>query len=438
MRSRLFTLSLLLVVCSPALLASEVLSFSKAYELALEHANNIRASVYSAEAEKEKINQEKAALYPQINFSSFYKKGEMEQNPAKNMIRQGLFNYTLSAHQSIYDAEIYSRIDLQKSRSKHQEIRTELQKKELAQELFGSYLDLLKSRNRISLLEAYLEYNQTRVKELEYRFDMNLANKMDLLEMQVERDVAKIELQKERKLFNVYSLKFQNLIGDTKYKLPEVRSRESVEETISLMEGKIIAKESVEESLYVKQAEAALMVSASELENAKDGHMPKVSFDASYSIFDTDTPTIDAPFNFTRYVMLNVNLPIFSGGATESRIDSSKLLYQAALEELHSTKKEIRVMYEEYMARFFASMESVSMYNNAYSSAELYVDAIEQGYEHGLKSVTDLNDAKHKLYEVRFKYIENIYELVHSYVGACIVTDNFEDISLLDQLIELE
>ncbi|MDQ1245049.1 MAG: outer membrane protein, partial [Campylobacterota bacterium] len=48
----------------------------------------------------------------------------------------------------------------------------------------------------------------------------------------------------------------------------------------------------------------------------------------------------------------------------------------------------------------------------------------------------DLNDAKNKLYEVRYKYIENIYEMVNSYIGLLMVTDNFKDIGLLDKLVE--
>ena len=422
------------LLCSS--LGADALSFSKAYELALDNANGIRAAEYSAEAEKEKVNQEKAALYPQVNFSSFYKKSELEQNPTGNVIDQGLINYSVSLRQSVYNASAYSRIDAQESRSRHKETQTQLQKRELAQKLFASYLDLLKSHNKIDLLQAHVEYSRNRLKELEYKFDMSLANKMDLLEMKVEYDTTRIELQKERKLFEVYSLVFENFVGVKEYELPTMRSRESVMETIEQMRSKASVKESVDESLYVKQAQAAVEVSAHELENAKDGHMPTVNFDANYAIFDTDTPTIDAPFSSIKYVMLSVEVPIFSGWQTSSRIDSSRLMYKASLEELQNAQKETRVMYEEYMARLFASMETARMYGNAYESAELYIDAMEQGYANGLKSVSDLNDAKNKLFEVRFKYAENIYELAHSYVGVCIVTNHFDDIALLDRLIE--
>lgn len=417
-------------------LSAEVLSFSHAYELALENAHHIRASTYSAKAEEERVNQESAQLYPQIDFSAFYKKSEYERNPDNAMTRQGLFNYALSARQTIYNPEIVSRTEAQEARSKHAQIKLDLEKKELAQKLFDSYLDLLKSHNRIELLKTYLNYNSVKLQEIEKRYTMNLSNKMDLLEMRVERDSAHIELQKEERLFKVYRLKFQNLIGIENFELPKLTSREKIADNVMIMQSNVAAHADLEESLYIQNASASLDVTKSEVEIAQDGHMPKVNFDASYSKFETDDPLVDSQFNSIKYVMLSVNLPIYSGGVTSSRIESSRLLERAALEELYSIKQETQVMYDEYIARFDSSAESVWIYNDAYASAELYVDAVEQGYGHGLKSLTDLNDAKNKLYEVKFNYIENIYELVNSYVGVCIVKNDFSGLELLDKLIE--
>ena len=430
------TLLLAVLFFTHSALFAEVLSFSKAYELALKNAHHIRASSYNVQAEKEKINQESAQLYPQIDLSGFYKKSEYERNPDNAMTRQGLFNYAVSARQALYNPEIVSRMDAQEARSKHAQVKLELEKKELAQELFDSYLDLLKSQNRIELLKAYLNYSILKLDEIQKRYEMQLANKMDLLEMRVERDTARIELQKEERLLKVNRLKFQNFIGRSDFELPALTTRQQVSKNVALMQTNVANTQNLEESLYVQRAYASIDISKNESEIAEDGHLPRVSLDASYSFFETDDPLVDSQFNSIKYVMLTVNLPLFSGGATSSRIASSRLLEQAALEDLYSTKKEVQVMYDEYLSRFQSSVESVEIYNDAYDSAELYVEAIEKGYQHGLKSITDLNDAKNKYYEVRYKYIENIYELVHSYVGVSIVTNNFENIYLLDALID--
>lgn len=413
--------------------SAEVLVFSKAYELALENANDIKSSLYLSQSDKEKIKQEESQLYPQINLSAYYKKTEYVSNPENYKTKQGLMNYTLSVRQSVYNPEIYSKIDIQKSKSEYSQTRVELEKEELAQNLFNTYLDVLKSKNRIELLKSYLEYSKYRLQELTKKYEMRLSNKMDLLEMKVAYNSAQIDLNKEKKLINVYNLKLKQLIGDIEYELPIIDTDKSIKDMISLMKEKIISDK---KSLKVKQAQVAVQIQNAEVENAIDGHRPKLNLDATYAKYSTDDPTVEAPYNNTKSIMLTLNIPIYSGGYISSRVTSAELMRQATNEDLISVKKQVKVEYDEYSALFEASSESVSMYKEALDSAELYVEAISQGYDHGLKSITDLNDAKNKFYEVKYKYIENIYEMVNSYIGLLIITNNVDDITLLDNLVE--
>jgi len=436
MKSNRYILPLSLCALLYGTLSAEVLNFSGAYGLALENANHIRSSIYVAEAEKEKINQENAQLYPQINLSASYKKTEYETNPTKNIIRQGLITGTVTARQTIYNSEVFSRIDMQEQRSKYSDVKVEYEKEALAQELFKTYLDILKSHNKIKLLESYLEYNRSKLEELSKKFAMDLSNKMDLLQMRVEYNSAVIELDKEKKLLKVYDLKFKHYIGDIAYELPTIESDKILLGTIEQMKEQVNGEKNLEKSLRVKQAEAALEVSKSEVENAKSGHMPTLSFDAGYSIYDTDTPTVEAPYNTVKYAMLSLNIPIYGGGYVSSKVDSSRLMTRAANEDLQSAKKEVQVLYDEYLAIFDASSQSVEMYKNALESAELYLESIDQGYAYGLKSIIDLNDAKNKLNEVKYKYVENLYSLVDSYIGLLMVTNNFKELNLLDKLVE--
>jgi len=306
----------------------------------------------------------------------------------------------------------------------------------LAQELFKTYLDILKSHNKINLLESYLEYNRSKLEELSKKFAMNLSNKMDLLQMRVEYNSAQIDLDKEKKLLKVYDLKFKRYIGDFEYELPQIESDKILLGTITQMREQVVAENDLQKSLLVKQAQAQLEVSDAEVQNAKSGHLPKLTFDAVYNKYDTDTPTVDAPYNTVKYAMFSLNIPIYGGGYVSSKVDSSRLMKKAASEDLENAKKETQVFYNEYIAVFEASSQSVTMYKDALASAELYLEAINQGYEHGLKSIIDLNDAKNKLNEVKYKYVENLYSLVDSYIGLLMVTNNFKELNLLDKLVE--
>lgn len=434
MKNSKFIIAISLFFLSANLSQAEMLTFSKAYELALENAHKIKSTQFTSDVEKEMIEQEKSRLYPQVNLSAYYKKSQYTYNDSgRPDIDQGLMNYSLNVRQSIYNPEIYSKIDMQKSRGDYYETKLEIQKQELAGEVFSTYLNILKSQNKINLHEAYLVYNSSKLKEITKRYEMNLANKMDLLKMKVDYNSAKIGASKEKKLHSVYDLKLKHLIGDDSYELPTINSSNSISEMLD----KMLASVSVaKEPLVVKQTKQGLSISKAEMSLANDGHLPKVNLTGSYSQFDTDDPTIDAPYDTIKYLMLTVDIPIYSGGYISSKVQTAKLRFKAQREELSRVQKDVIVQKEEYMALFEASIESVEMYKEALVSAELYVESVEQGYEYGLKSIIDLNDAKVKLYEVKYKYVENIYEMVNSYIGLSIVTQNFDNLDILDSLVQ--
>jgi len=430
----------LLSIITVSYLDAEVLVFSKAYQLALENAHSIKASVFKAEGAKERIEQAKSSLYPQINLSAYYKKSEYNYNENYNAsgdsIDQGLINYSLSVKQSLYNAEVYSKIASEKSRSKLNDLSVELEKEELAQSVFKVYLDLLKTHNRIDLYNSYLDYSKSKLDELNQKYDMYMANKMDLLEMKVEYQSAQIDLKKEKKLLTVYKLKLKQLIGDVEFELPLIDSTKILEQSIEDIKLSVIGKTDFSSNLQLLQSQLALKLSREDIENSFDAHYPRLDLEASVAGYDTDDPTSDSLYKDVKSIMLVLNVPIYSGGRISSRVRELESQSEAASEELINVQKEIQVKYDEYLALFEASVESVSMYKDAFESAAIYVDAIEQGYNHGLKSLIDLNDAQNKQYEVKYKYIENIYEMVDSYIGLLIVTNNFEEIGLLDKLVE--
>lgn len=99
-------------------LLSSTLTFSKAYELALKNSNNIKSATYKFNSSQEDLNQYKSRLYPQINGSVSYSKSKRELNHELNVSNyeesEKSLDYGISLNQTIYDAEIYSKINVEK------------------------------------------------------------------------------------------------------------------------------------------------------------------------------------------------------------------------------------------------------------------------------------------------------------------------------------
>ena len=438
MKSNSFKL-LALLSLSLSLQAADVLVFSNAYKYALENSHSLKSSTYLLESEKEKINLEESQLYPQIKLSASVKSSRYQYHddfPTNNdkTLKQNQFNATASLRQSVYTPTTYTKISAQELKSDYSKIKVKLEKEELAQEVFTSYLDVLKSRSKMELLKSYIAFNKVKYTKIKQQFEKNLSNKMDLLEMKVEYDTALINLKREEKLFNSYTLKLKYFIGNVDYTLPKLQKSDV--EIVNLIEKMRMQVDTIKKSLKVTQAELSAEISQKNIDLAKDGHLPTVSFDALFSKYEMNNPDVTAPYTYTTYAMLTANIPLYSGGYTSSQVASAKLEHKAALEEVRQVDKETKVSYVYNMAVFNASADSVQMYRDSLASSTLYVKAVDEGFKQGLKSIIDLDEAKNKFYEVKYKYVENLYEMVNSYITLLVETDNIEGIALLDTLIE--
>jgi len=415
-------------------LQAETLLFTNAYDMALKNSSEIKSSTYMSKADKEQINQAESQLYPQLRLAGYYKKTEYKANPNNHTTDQGLFNASLTLDQSIYDGSVYSKIAMQKLRSKYSKTKLNLQQQQLAQDLFDTYLNVVKFTSKLESLKTYLDYQQVQVDLLEKEYQLNLANKMDLLQAKAQYSSTKVDLSKETQLLSVYKLKLKQYIGDNNESIPTMEINKNISDILQKMKSSI--KTDQKDSFEVKTAQVNLEMAHQSISNAYHEFLPTVGFQAQYNKYNTDTPTIDAPYNSLSYAMININIPLFSGGYTYSEIQSTKLQYAAAAEDLKTAEKKVALSYNENVAKFNAAIEFVDMYKESYAAAKSYYDAVEIGYEHQLKSLIDLNDAKSKLYDVKYKYVDNMYDLVDSYASIMVSTSDFKNLNLLDEILE--
>jgi outer membrane protein len=80
-------------------------------------------------------------------------------------------------------------------------------------------------------------------------------------------------------------------------------------------------------------------------------------------------------------------------------------------------------------------MKMLPLYQESLENAVLFKESIEQGHSFGLKSIIDVYEANNKVYEIKYEYLDNLYELIDAYVNLLILTNNFDDLRMVDLLI---
>jgi len=409
--------------------SAKVLTISDAYNLALQNSKSIKSSEYQIEANKQQLNQAKAEFYPQIYLSANYGKKEYDASGTGR-----LSNYTLSFNESIYDASKINRIDVTKSKIKLDNFKVEFQKQELAQTIFKIYMDILKSKNKIEVYNAYINAKKKRVELLNKKLEMSLGNKTDLLQGKVDYHFSRMDLRREKKFIRVNKLKLKHLTGIDTIELPTIDFNKITDDTVAEMRAVIEKSHNkFSSNLKLKQSQTNLDLSAKEIKSAKLAHLPTININAQYSKINADARVSN--LENTKSVMLQIEIPLYQGGAIESKVTASKLSYNSAQESLLQVEDEIKEEYEENLATFDASSSSIALYRESLNSAQAYLNSIEQSFNAGLKSSLDLNEAKSRLYEVKYRFVENLYEMIDAYINLLIITNSFEKLNLVDMII---
>ena len=410
--------------------SAKILTISEAYNLALENSKEIKSAEYQVEANREQLNQAKAQLYPQLYLSSNFGQKEYDGRGAGS-----ISSYAISINQSVYDKSKIETIHVAKSRVKLDNFRIEFQKQELAQKVLKIYMDIVKSQNKMEVFNAYLNAKERKVQLLSKKLELSLGTKTDLLQGEVDLHSSKIDLRREERLIEVNKLKLKHLTGVDDIEIPNI-NLDMVTDSIVYSMRSVIEQniDRIDSNLKLEQSRMKLDLSQKEIKRAKAGHMPTVNINAQYSKVDADAKV--SSLENTKSLMLQVQLPLYQGGAVESKIAESKLSYNSAQEDFLQVQDEIEEEYEENLATFDSASKSIAMYQESLNSAREYRNSIQQSFNAGLKSSIDLTSAESKLYEIKYRFVENIYDMINAYIDLLIVTNSFENLNLVDEIIK--
>ncbi len=437
MKNNKFLLSIFVASLITSYIQANTLTITQAYKLALENDNGLKSLEYQFKSNQENINQIEASLYPQINATIISSKTDYEINNLQFRtdydVSEKSTDYGISLNQVIYNEDLSTKIEMEKTKISLSKLTIELKKQELSKKVIQLYIDILQAKNRIKLYESYTKFNKYRLDAIQKRYDMNLANKMDLLQMQVDYNSSKIDLSKEKEFFKIYKLKFKKLIGNIPFELSEFNFNKLDMDKIKKMQILVEKIHNFSSNINVQQANMSKKLASQGIDNAYSGHMPTLNIDAKYTKFDSDDISTD--YENSQKIMLQLKIPIYHGGSVESKVISSTLIKKATDEDLLKSINDTKIQYGEHIVLFNASVESLTLYKEALDSANLYYEAISMGFDNGLKSIIELNEAKNKLYEVKYKYIKNIYEMIDSYAGLLILINRFDGLELVDDII---
>ena len=118
---------------------------------------------------------------------------------------------------------------------------------------------------------------------------------------------------------------------------------------------------------------------------------------------------------------IQLNVPIYTGGAITSRVKQAQYAYVMASEDLVQTFRSTEAQINSGYNNVRASLSSIAAYEQTVKSSNSALEATEAGFEVGTRTIVDVLDATRSLYasenqlaNARYDYIINMLQLKYS------------------------
>lgn len=385
-------------------LCAEPLSLSEAYTLALTNNYAYKAKRLESSSFEYAQKQREAKLYPQVQLAVNGGLHDYIQNyAAQTEITEIYKGYSLSLTQPLYRPEIITSLDQGELRSRGAETDSFKSAQTLGVEVAKAYFELILARTSLDLAQSNHRFYSLKYTQITEMLSQGLSNKMDLLDTQLYRERAAIEINVALKKELLARKKLENLIQSPVNDLPvfgtEPEASFNAAQSSSL---------SADESPELKLAALSRRIAESEITLRTYDHYPKIDLSLSRSENDTNDRVM---YKTENRAFIQLSLPLYQGGYASARVDEARLLHAATIEKEAQTRQDLLFRSEQLMQEFDLILQNLAVLKTARHAAELNLNAIETAQKAGLKSPIDLLEAKAKLHQIvqdRFKQLGDL------------------------------
>ncbi|HET9034284.1 MAG TPA: TolC family outer membrane protein [Dokdonella sp.] len=381
----------------------------------------------NSQAISENVDQARSALLPQIGASLSYSKShgtsggpQFVTNPdgSQSLVNVSTssdnYSRTLSGQldQSILDLSKWTALKSARASAKAGDATYEAAQQDLLIRVATFYFDVLTAEDALKFAQANEQALGRQMEQAQQRFDVGLSAITDVNDAKAQHDTS---------VANVITAR--NTLDDNKEALRQLTNKEPGE-LKKLRDDLPLNKpnpESPDDWVNVAVAQSPVLSSyaydldaaKANIQTARSGHLPTINGRIIYSKNPRWSDNSASSFNdafhtnsesWSTTVGLTLNVPIFSGGFTQSRVRQSIYTRDAAQDQYELQKRLIERSTRNSYRAVIAGVSQVEATRQAVVSAQSSLDATQAGYEVGTRTIVDVLISQQQLLSAQSSY----------------------------------
>jgi len=383
------------------------------YREALVQDSAYAAARASWQAGQEAVIQGRALLLPNISASGSYQFNNRDLRNVPNQQFDSSF-LGVSLTQPLFRKQNLVQYEQSRTQVTQTEAQFAIASQELILRVAQAYFDVL-------LAQVNLEVNQTlkkaiaqQLEQAKRNFEVGTATIVDTYEAQARFDLV---VSQEISLKNDLAVKrdaLQRIINKPAPTLlmpPRgVALKPPQPENIDAW-----VEEAYQTSLDVRLADAALTLAQQQVELQRAGHYPTLDAVASYGRSNNTLGGTFATQGFTgdtTTLGVQLGIPIYQGGAVESRVRQAVAIQEKARQDLETARRAVAQATRQAYLGLTGGIAQTEALRTAVVSTQSQVDSTKLGQEVGVRTEVDVLNAQQLLSSAQRDLAQAVYSTV--------------------------
>jgi outer membrane protein len=351
--------------------------------------------------------------------------------------------YSLELRQSVFSWANWMTLRRASKEVAQAEADYQVAEQDLVQRVAQRYFDVLAAQNVVDAQQAALEAIGRQFDQANKRFEVGLIAVTDVEEAKAARDqAAAAVIAAKRALATAHQALRE--ITNKEYAALAKPSESMPLASPQPADAEQWVERSMEQNLALISSRLAADIARADVHIARGGHLPSIDVVGSREDIDTDVDAtvvdesgierrnIFSTEGTTDTIGVQLSVPIFSGGLTQSRVRQSQFRWIAAKERLTRTTRETERLARDAYLGVISEMARVNALKQALESSQTALRATEAGYEVGTRTAVDVLAARQTLVQAQTDYARSRYDYILNVIQLRLAAGNLDETTVAE------
>jgi len=394
--------------------SSDILSLYK-------HAENYDAEIFSARsaylAEREGESIALAAVFPTLNASV----GSSRTNSNSELKGDDTYKtdtYSVSISQPLLNLPSWYNLSSAENNSYRAEAEYLSAQQNLILNVSTAYFNVLREQENLKSDKSQEAAVKRQYEQAKEQFEVGLIAITDVHEAQATFDSSKTNRIRSEGNLIIAKENLSRITGQVISDLSTLKPNFPI-----VMDDNYTSEQWVESALElnldIKIAHFALKKLNADMKSNKAQHLPRLNLDANYGVnkfdnFTTSVAGFSNPEEEQSSISINLDIPLYSGGATQARVRQARHLVEQARHNLSSTQRKAQISARTEYLNLKTNIQTIESLGQNIVSRKSALEATKEGYNVGTRNIVEVLDAERNYFTslrdhaiARFDFIES-------------------------------